>query len=137
MFKSNALDAKVARDSMGAAGRDYLTITSLAVRQSFGSTQFVGTQDRNYLFMKEISSNGNTQTVDVVFPLHPVILYMNPNWLKLMLDPLFEQQESGHYPNQYSIHDLGSHYPNATGHPDGGDEEVSPALYSQSKKRCC
>jgi hypothetical protein len=74
--------------------------------------------------MKEISSNGNMQTVDVVFPLHPVLLYFNPNLLKLLLDPLFENQESGHYPNQYSMHDLGAHYPNATGHPDGRDEEM-------------
>lgn len=39
-----------------------------------------------------------------------------------MLDPLFENQESGHYPNMYSMHDLGAHFPNATGHPDGQDE---------------
>lgn len=109
---------------MAAGGKDYLTITSLAVRQSFGATQLVGTLKKHFLFMKEISSNGNTQTVDVVFPLHPIILYFNPALLKLMLDPLFENQESGHYPNMYSIHDLGAHYPNATGHPDGKDEEM-------------
>lgn len=39
-----------------------------------------------------------------------------------MLDPLFENQESGQYPNMYSMHDLGAHYPNATGHSDGKDE---------------
>lgn len=77
-----------------------------------------------YLFMKEISSNGNTQTVDVIFPLHPILLYFNPNLIKLILEPLYENQESGHYPNQYSMHDLGTHYPNATGHSDGKDEEV-------------
>jgi hypothetical protein len=118
------LDAQVASDSLRAAGKDYLTITSLSVRQSFGATQLVGTINKPYLFMKEISSNGNTQTVDVVFPLHPIILYFNPRLLKLLLDPLFEQQESGHYPNMWSIHDLGAHYPNATGHPDGNDEAM-------------
>jgi hypothetical protein len=39
-----------------------------------------------------------------------------------MLDPLYENQESGQYPNTYAMHDLGSHYPNGTGHPDGLDE---------------
>jgi hypothetical protein len=121
---NGALDKMVANDSQKAAGRDYLTVTSLAVRQSFGATQLVGTQSKTYLFMKEISSNGNTQTVDVVFPLHPVLLYFNPSLLKFMLDPLYENQESGHYPHQYSTHDLGTHYPNATGHPAGDDEEV-------------
>ena len=75
-----------------------------------------------YLFLKEISSDGNIQTVDVIFPAHPIFSYTNPTLLKLLLDPLFENQESGQYPNMYSMHDLGSHYPNATGHPDGKDE---------------
>jgi hypothetical protein len=72
--------------------------------------------------LKEISSDGNVQTVDVIFPFHPILLYTNPNLLKLMLDPLFENQESDQYPNMYSMHDLGSSYPNGTGHPDGHDE---------------
>ncbi|KAE9976474.1 hypothetical protein BLS_002068 [Venturia inaequalis] len=118
------LDTMVADDTKKAAGQNYTTVTSLAVRQSFGATQLVGTQNKTYLFMKEISSNGNTQTVDVIFPLHPILLYLNPKLIKLLLAPLYENQESGHYPNQYSMHDLGSHYPNATGHPDGKDEEM-------------
>ena len=104
-------------------GQDYLTLTSLATRQAFGATQFCGTPSKPYLFLKEISSDGNTQTVDVLFPLHPMLVYTNPMFLKLHLDPLFENQESGKYPNQYSMHDLGSHYPNATGHPLGDDEK--------------
>jgi hypothetical protein len=74
--------------------------------------------------LKEISSNGNTQTVDVIFPAHPILLYTNPTLLKLLLKPLFENQESGHYPNKYSIHDIGTHFPNATGHPKGDDEPM-------------
>jgi hypothetical protein len=77
-----------------------------------------------YLFMKEISSNGNTQTIDVVFPMHPIILFFNPALMKPLMDPMYENQESGHYPNKWSIHDLGTHFPNATGHPDGQDESM-------------
>ena len=98
-------------------------MTSLAARQAFGATQLTGTPEAPYLFLKEISSDGNAQTVDVIFPAHPVFLYTNPTLLKILLDPLFINQESGQYPNQYSMHDLGSHYPNATGHPDGADEQ--------------
>lgn len=134
MNLNTALDIMVAGDTQKIAGPDYLTVTSLAVRQSFGATQLVGTQSKTFLFMKEISSNGNTQTVDVVFPLHPVLLYFNPSLLKLMLDPLYENQESGHYPNQYAMHDLGSHYPNATGHPDGSDEQVCSTFVSKYRR---
>lgn len=76
------------------------------------------------MFLKEISSNGNTQTIDVIFPATPIFYYLNPDLIKLLLDPHFENQESGHYPNKYAIHDLGTHYPNATGHEDGGDEAM-------------
>jgi hypothetical protein len=89
-----------------------------------GALQLVGSESGNkYLFLKEISSDGNVQTVDVIFPFHPILLYLKPDYLKLLLDPLFENQESGQYPNQYSMHDLGSSYPNGTGHPDGRDEQ--------------
>ncbi|RFU32728.1 hypothetical protein B7463_g3595, partial [Scytalidium lignicola] len=115
-------DSQVAADASAAAGQDYVTITSLAARQAFGALQPVGNKTKQYIFMKEISSDGNVNTVDVVFPLHPILLYTNPSNLKLLLDPLFENQESGQYPNTYSMHDLGSSYPNATGHPDGNDE---------------
>ncbi|KAF1812219.1 glutaminase GtaA [Eremomyces bilateralis CBS 781.70] len=121
---SDALDQKVAKESRKAAGQDYLTITSLTVRQTFGATQLAGSADKYYLFLKEISSNGNMQTVDVIFPAYPLFLYFNPSLLKLLLDPHFENQEAGKYPKAFSIHDLGAHYPNATGHPDGVAQEM-------------
>ena len=119
---ATSLDSKIAADSIIAGGQDYLTITSLSARQALGATQLVGNSTKQYFFLKEISSDGNTQTVDVIFPFHPILLYLQPSLAKLMLDPLFENQESGQYPNKYSMHDLGAHYPNATGHPDGKDE---------------
>ena len=74
------------------------------------------------LFLKEISSNGNSQTVDVIFPAFPFFLYTNPRWLAYLLEPLIEHMLSGQYPNQYTMHDLGTHFPNLTGHADGRDE---------------
>ncbi|KAG4411703.1 hypothetical protein IFR04_015157 [Cadophora malorum] len=119
---ATSLDNKIATDSIAAGGQDYLTITSLSARQALGATQLVGNSTKQYFFLKEISSDGNTQTVDVIFPFYPILLYLQPSLAKLMLDPLLENQESGQYPNKYSMHDLGAHYPNATGHPDGKDE---------------
>ena len=119
---SNTFDSQISTDSMNAAGQEYLTITSLSVRQAFAATQLAGTESKTYLFLKEISSDGDIQTVDVIFPFHLVLLYTNPALLKLLLDPLFENQESGDYPNTYSMHDMGA-YPNATGYPSGNDEQ--------------
>lgn len=117
------LDNKVASDSLSAAGQDYLTITSLSVRQAFGGLQFTGTDAEPLVFLKEISSNSDIQTVDVIFPAIPLLLYSNPKLLAYMLDPLFINQESGHYPNTNAIHDLGT-FPVAKGYPDGSDEPM-------------
>ncbi|KAJ4863245.1 hypothetical protein T069G_04199 [Trichoderma breve] len=91
------LDNRIARDSIAAGGQDYLTITSLAVR--------------------------DIQTVDVIFPTWPIMLYLDPNLIKYTLAPLLENQESGHYPNKYAIHDLGR-FPQALGYPQGNDEAM-------------
>lgn len=115
-------DDQIASDSDAAAGGNYTLITSLAARQAFGANQLVGTPNTTYYFLKEISSDGNIQTVDVIFPFHPILLYTNPTLLKYMLEPLFINQEAGYWPYMYSIHDLGDSYPNATGHNDGVDE---------------
>jgi hypothetical protein len=87
-----------------------------------GATSFSGTQENPLLFLKEISSNGNSQTVDVIFPAFPFFLYTQPRWLAYLLEPLLEHMLSGQYPNDYSMHDLGTHFPNLTGHADGRDE---------------
>ncbi|KAF2633090.1 glutaminase GtaA [Macroventuria anomochaeta] len=121
---SSDLDDRISKDSIAAAGQDYAILTTLAARQAFAATQLVGTGDKHYLFLKEISSNGNTQTVDVIYPASPIFFYTNPDLIKLLLDPHFENQESGHYPNKWATHDLGKHYPNATGHPTGDDEPM-------------
>ncbi|KAI2618159.1 glutaminase A [Hypoxylon sp. NC1633] len=115
------LDNKVAADSLAAAGQNYLTLTSLSVRQTFGALQFTGTDSDPLVFLKEISSNSDIQTVDVIFPAIPLILYTNPTLLNYLLKPLFLNQENGHYPNTNAIHDLGT-FPVARGYPDGSDE---------------
>lgn len=120
---SDALDKKVSDDSKAAAGADYATITSLAVRQTFGALTYTGTKDEILVWQKEISSNSVVQTVDVIYPTWPFMLYFDPNLIKYTLAPLLENQASGHYPNKYAIHDLGR-YPRALGYPKGNDEPM-------------
>ncbi|USW48528.1 hypothetical protein Slin15195_G018470 [Septoria linicola] len=119
---ATSFDQQVQSDSNAAGGADYAKLTSLAVRQAFGATEFVNTPAKPYVFMKEISSDGNVNTVDVIFPFMPIAIYSNATILKWLLDPLFINQEAGNWPNKYSIHDIGSNFPNATGHSDGNAE---------------
>ncbi|KAJ5624405.1 hypothetical protein N7510_000714 [Penicillium lagena] len=121
---SSAFDSQVAQDSADAISQDYAVLPSLSARQVFGSTQLCGTPEKMYLFLKEISSDGNVNTVDIIFPAYPAFLYSNPDLLKLVMEPLYENQEAGDYPNAWSMHDMGSSYPNATGHPLGNDEKM-------------
>lgn len=114
--------AQLAMDAYDSGSDTYVDIVSLSARQVLGATSFSGTPDNPLLFLKEISSNGNSQTVDVIFPSFPFFLYTQPKWLAYLLEPLLEHMLSGQYPNQYTMHDLGTHFPNLTGHGDGNDE---------------
>lgn len=114
--------AQLALDAYKSEAEDYVDIVAVSARQVMGATHFLGTPEDPLLFMKEISSDGNAQTIDVIFPAFPFFLYTNPRWLAYLLEPLIEHMLSGQYPNKYAMHDIGTHYPNATGHPDGNDE---------------
>lgn len=110
------------KDALVSGSEDYKDILAISARQVIGACSFSGTPEDPVIFFKEISSDGNMNTVDVIYPAFPWFLYTNPKWLAYVLEPLIEHQLSGQYPNDYSMHDLGAHFPNATGHPDGRDE---------------
>ena len=122
---AEATDNQFAADSLAAGGQNYLTITSLSARQAFAAVQLCGTTSKPYLFLKEISSDGNIQTVDVLYPAMPIFLYSNPILVKYLLDPLFENQEAGQFPQTYAMHDLGPNYPRAIGHPTGDGGKIT------------
>lgn len=122
--KSVELDAQVSNDAKQVGGQDYVTVLSLAARQAWAATQVAGTSTDPYIFMKEISSNGNMNTVDVIYPSSPLLMYFNPSWLKLLLDPVYIVMENGLWPEKFSIHDIGFHYPNATGHATEETQEM-------------
>lgn len=109
-----AIVALSARQVMGA----YV----LAIPPTGGCSSASSNASEPLMFQKEISSDGNVNTVDVMYPAMPFFLYANPELLKYNLEPLFQNQEGGFYPNGYSMHDIGSHFPNATGHVEGNDE---------------
>lgn len=70
------------------------------------------------LMIKEVSSNGNCQTLDVIAPFLPFMSYASPTMLPLLLEPLFRYSAAGTWKFEPPAHDLGSHYPSFLGHDD-------------------
>lgn len=85
-------------DALKSGSEDYKDILALSARQVLGATSFAGTPEDPLIFFKEISSDGNMNTVDVIYPAFPFFLYTNPRWLAYLLEPLLEHQMSGQYP---------------------------------------
>ena len=122
--RANTLDSSITTAATQTNGVHYAALCSLALRQAFGGVELVGTATTPWLFLKEISSDGNISTVDVVYPCIPVFYYTNPYLVRLLLDPILAYSESGKWPKVFCVHDLGSSYPNATGHNDGKEEDM-------------
>ncbi|EIW62026.1 DUF1793-domain-containing protein [Trametes versicolor FP-101664 SS1] len=130
LVRAKAFDAKVNADATKISA-DYASIVALSIRQGFGAIETTVSRTGSgfntsdvLVFMKEISSDGNVNTVDVIFPAWPLFLYTNPTLGKQLLLPLFEYQATGQYPNKWSVHDMGASYPKALGHNDGKDEAM-------------
>lgn len=81
-------------------GGEYSTIGSLAYRQVIGGTQAVWNPllKEPWVFMKEISSDGDVSTVDVIYPALPLFKYLYPSYFRLMLVPLLVYGNNGTKP---------------------------------------
>lgn len=120
-----ALDARITRDALAAGGSSYAGLCTLALRQAYGGTELVlGPDGEPWAMLKEISSDGNVSTVDVLYPSSPAWMYLDPGYLRLLLAPLLAYAETGGWPEPFAEHDLGSAYPNASGHNDGKEENM-------------
>ncbi len=65
-------------------------MSALAYRQTMAGLKYVvSPTNTRWVFMKEISSDGDISTVDVVFPASPLFLFYNPQLLTDMMLPLF------------------------------------------------
>ena len=122
--RADALDEKVTKAAVTAGGAHYAALCALALRQAFGGVELANTGADPWLFLKEISSDGNMQTVDVIYPSMPAFLYVNPMLVRYLLTPILVYAESGNWTQDFAEHDLASSYPNATGHNDGGGENM-------------
>ncbi|MEU9207271.1 DUF5127 domain-containing protein [Streptomyces sp. NPDC048415] len=126
---ATALDQRIHDDAVraaggGATGEHYAAVCALALRQAVAGTELVDRGGSPWAMLKEISSNGNFSTIDVIYPASPAYLYLSPAYLRLLLEPHFHYAEQAGWPKQYAQHDLGSSYPNASGHLDGNEEAM-------------
>ncbi|KAI7213858.1 DUF1793-domain-containing protein [Hortaea werneckii] len=145
---SLSFDAEVrarSRSVSDSFGDKYADIVEASVRQTFGAIELTASFDLSpYLndtnlhlkvpaddlgaspqaFIKEISSDGNLNTVDIIFQTWPVFISLNPDYIRLLWEPIMSYSASGRWPKEFAIHDMGTHYPNATGHDDGREEHM-------------
>lgn len=127
--EAKALDSDVSSKSGQVGGSNYSDIVTLSMRQAYGGIDLVipnDTLDPNGIlaFIKEISSDGNVNTVDIIFPAFPIYYGMDPEYIRLLLEPVVQYLETGRWKHPYVIHDIGTNYPNATGHDDQRAEEM-------------
>ncbi|KAK5173833.1 uncharacterized protein LTR77_002514 [Saxophila tyrrhenica] len=110
-------------------GCKYADIVEASVRQTFGGMELtVPLHDMSasepVAFLKEISSDGNVNTVDFIFQSWPIFISLNPDYIRMLFEPILSYLDAGRFPHLYTIHDIGTHYPNATGHDDGREEHM-------------
>ena len=126
--RATALDAKITADAHAAGGAEYEALCVLGLRQAYGATELaVGPGGTPWAYLKEISSDGDINTVDIIYPGSPVWIYLDPQYLALLLAPIFAYAGSGRFTEPYSPHDLG-HYPQATGYPLPGTTQPEEAM---------
>lgn len=123
LLESLELDREMVAFATAAAGTKYADILALSTRQAYGgidltiSKESLDTDDP-LAFIKELSSDGNVNTIDVIMPAFPIYWVMDPDWIRLLLEPVMKYLAAGRWHLPYAIHDLGSHYPHAIGHDD-------------------
>ncbi|SMQ50493.1 unnamed protein product [Zymoseptoria tritici ST99CH_3D7] len=109
-------------------GSQYADICEASVRQCLAAYELTvplnNLTAEPWAFLKEISSDGNINTIDLIFQTWPIFVSLNPEWIKLQLLPVLNYHASGRWPKDYTIHDIGTHYPYATGHDDGVEEDM-------------
>ena len=114
-------DTQLMADITKVGGADYAYICALAYRQSLGACGIsADSHGEPLLFTKENTSNGNMATVDVIFPMDPVLVFLSPTLAKASLAPVFVYAAAPRWKWPNAPHDLGE-YPVAYGKDDGGE----------------
>jgi hypothetical protein len=134
--EQQAVSAFNAISPLGASspnGQGYAAACALALRQCYGGTELaIGTDGTPWLLGKEISSDGDTNTVDIFDQAFLAWLWMDPDLIPLVMAPILNWCASPSWQSSpawgtnnppYCVHDLGV-YPNATGRVPGNGEQM-------------
>ena len=128
--ESQILDREMRLQAEDAGGEKYADIVTLSARQAYGGIEVTIPNDTLnttdvLAFIKELSSDGNINTVDVIMPAFPIYYILDPDYIRLLLEPMMRYLAAGRWHKPYVIHDMGKHYPNAIGH-DNQQAEPMP-----------
>lgn len=90
MLAMSAFDRELVQKLSARGGDKFASLLSLAYRQVVGGTQAVWNPlaNKSWVFMKEISSDGDVSTVDVLYPSLPMFQYLYPEYFRKMMEPL-------------------------------------------------
>lgn len=123
LHESLHLDRELEAKAKASVGKKYADIVTLSTRQAYGGIDLTIPNDSLdtldvLAFIKELSSNGNVNTVDIIMPAFPIYWVFDPDYIRLLLQPIMNYLAVGRWHHPYTIHDMGTHYPNAIGHDD-------------------
>lgn len=124
------LDTRVTDESEARGGSEYAALCALALRQAYGACELVtGPAGQPWAFLKEVSSDGDISTTDIIFDSCPVWLHLDPNFLAALLEPILDYAGSRHWNKDYAPHSLGF-WPVGDGNPKGAASEPMPVWAS-------
>jgi hypothetical protein len=129
-----SFDAQLELDATAAGGSGYAAACALAVRQCYGGTELaIGPSGDPWLLGKEISSDGDTNTVDIFDQAFLAWLWLDPALIPLVMAPILDWCSSSAWQSAsawsgiaqpyYCVHDLGV-YPVASGRVPGAGEQM-------------
>jgi len=112
MKKSEQFDDDLLQKVAAKGGDRMATLIALAYRQTLAAIKAVWNdrEKSSELYLLEISTNSDLNTVDVVFPASPLFLYFNQDLLWKLLNPVLRYGNNEtwiKYGSPYSPHQLG------------------------------
>jgi hypothetical protein len=138
-IRAIALDAKIEGAATAAAGPGYSAICALAARQCYGGMEVaIGPDDEPWVLGKEISSDGDVNSVDIFDQAYLMWLWLDPEFIPLEMEPILTWCASAGWQDEslwtdipswedsqtrYCVHDLGV-YPVAGGRAPGNGEQM-------------
>ncbi|KAJ5540331.1 hypothetical protein N7513_008663 [Penicillium frequentans] len=100
--ESTQFDDLISSTGSSSFGSNYSDVLALSVRQVYGGIEVTIPNEsldtsETRAFIKEISSDGNINTVDVIYATFPIFYVLSPDYIKLLLTPVFEYMATDAY----------------------------------------